>query len=174
MDWKSIGSTVGAAAPLLGGLLGGPAGAAVGTIVSGLLGCNNSPEAVSAALAADPQALLTLKKYEMDHATELRQIDLDETKAYLGDRSSARTREVEVVKATGKSDLNLYILAWIIVLGFFILCGTLIFVAIPESSNSVVFMLFGILGSGFTGVIGYFFGSSKSSSDKTEMMNQRF
>ncbi|QIQ67110.1 hypothetical protein sortsol_52 [Pseudomonas phage sortsol] len=30
MDWKDIGSKIGAAAPALGSLLGGPAGAAVG------------------------------------------------------------------------------------------------------------------------------------------------
>ena len=39
---------------------------------------------------------------------------------------------------------------------------------LPQGSNDVVFMLFGALASGFGVVLQYFFGSSKSSSDKTK------
>ncbi len=95
---------------------------------------------------------------------------LKELEAYYADIQGARSREVEIVKATGKKDTNLYVLAWIMVSGFFALLATIMFVPIPPDQNGVVFMLFGSLSSAFGAVIGYFFGSSKSSSDKSEQL----
>ena len=71
---------------------------------------------------------------------------------------------------TGAKEWNLYILAWIVVAGFFALCGILMKYKLPEGSNDVVFMLFGALSTGFGTVLTYFFGSSKSSGDKTKLM----
>jgi hypothetical protein len=70
-------------------------------------------------------------------------------------------------------ELNLYVLAWTIIIGFFTLCGILMWKPLPQGSNEVVFMLFGALSAGFGSVVGYFFGSSKSSSDKTKMLSQK-
>jgi len=64
----------------------------------------------------------------------------------------------------------MYILASIIVVGFFVLTGILMFVELPEGTNSVVNLLFGGLVAGFATVLNYFFGSSKSSADKTAML----
>jgi hypothetical protein len=36
--------------------------------------------------------------------------------------------------------------------------------------NGVVFMLFGSLASGFTGIIGYFFGSSRGTEQTTQLL----
>lgn len=172
MEWKEIASTViGGGAPIIGGLLGGPVGAKIGGVVASLLGCEEKPEAVQSLLATNPDAFVSLKKFELDHAKELRVLQLEEVKVYLQDVQNARLREMEIVKATGKPDINLYIIAWVLIIGFFTLCGMLIYVAIPEKSNAVVFMLFGTLSAGFSSVIGYFFGSSKSSSDKTALLS---
>jgi lipopolysaccharide export LptBFGC system permease protein LptF len=71
---------------------------------------------------------------------------------------------------TGKKDLNLYILAWTVVGGFFALCAILMEVSLPEGSSQIVYLLFGGLVTGFTQVLGYFFGSYKSSNDKTKLL----
>jgi uncharacterized membrane-anchored protein YitT (DUF2179 family) len=77
------------------------------------------------------------------------------------------------VKATGKRDYNLYILAWTVVVGFFGLCAALLFKAIPDGQNDIVYVLFGGLVTGFSTVLAYFFGSSKGSADKTKFLAGR-
>jgi len=78
-----------------------------------------------------------------------------------------------VVQATGNKDVNLYVLAWVVVGGFFVLTGMLML--IPElegrTNNAMVNILFGGLVSGFATVLGYFFGSSKGSTDKTQLLS---
>jgi dolichol kinase len=68
--------------------------------------------------------------------------------------------------------VNLYILAWVVVGGFFLLTGLMML--IPEldgrSNNAMVNIMFGGLVSGFATVLGYFFGSSKGSTDKTQLL----
>lgn len=71
-----------------------------------------------------------------------------------------------------KKNYTLYILAYLVTIAFFIVCTVLLFVDLKPSSEKVVFMLLGTLGSGFTTVLAYFFGSSKSSADKTAIIAQ--
>ena len=70
-----------------------------------------------------------------------------------------------------KKNVMLYSLAIVVVVGFFVLTGTLLWVPLPDGSPEAIFMLFGALATGFGTVLQYFFGSSKSSADKTELMN---
>ena len=65
-----------------------------------------------------------------------------------------------------KKNFNMYLLTYIIVLGFIAITGMLFFKPIPEGASDAVYMIFGAWISGFTGIVSYFFGSSKSSSDK--------
>ena len=55
---------------------------------------------------------------------------------------------------------------------FFALVGLLIFKELPKDLNGVIFMLFGALASGFTGIIGYFFGSSAGHAEATRLLAQ--
>jgi hypothetical protein len=176
MEWASVVSVISSAAPILGSLFG-PAGTAVGALAgTGIklaaraLGVEPTQSAVAEAIATDPQAALKLAQYEMDNKLELQKLEVKMFELELADRASARNRQVEHEKATGKSDTNLYVLAWVIVLGFFVLIGVLLFVPLPSDSSGVVFMLFGALSAGFGAVIQYFFGSSKSSESKTDMI----
>ena len=177
-EWKDIASVVGDVAPILGTALGGPAGGAVGGIIANLLGVDNEPSAVVNAIKADPNIAVKLKEIELEaqrlHYEAIdkeRQASIDELKAYIGDIQDARSRQVEHEKATGKTDVNFYVLAWVIVLGFFSLIGILMFVPIPPKQTEVMFMLFGTLSAGFGAVIQYFFGSSKGSSEKTMQLS---
>lgn len=170
MKWSDIKSIVGKAAPIVGTLLGGPAGAAVGGLVSTALGVENKPEAVEAELRNNPDALLKLKQYENIHQEKLQEMQLDETKAYLADIQDARNRQAKHEEATGQSDINLYILAWSTVIGFFGLIGTLMFIPMPDGSDKLIYLLLGALTANTNSVYQYFFGTSKGSSDKMKFI----
>jgi len=73
-----------------------------------------------------------------------------------------------------KKDLNAYILAWLIILGFFVLTTYLLHLVhtggqIKDTTGSV-FMLLGTVSTAFGIVVQYFFGSTKGSADKTAAM----
>jgi len=176
MKWSDITpileKAAGVALPLVGTALGGPAGGTVGGLLASLFGCENKPDALAAAIQTDPQAALKMKQFELDHELDLQKLILQGEQMRLADVASARQREVDVTKATGKRDVNLYLLAWIMVMGFFCLVALLVFKEIPKDSNGVVYLLFGTLATSFGCVIQYFFGSSKSSSDKTALLAQ--
>ena len=68
-------------------------------------------------------------------------------------------------------EINISIIAYLVIGGFFTLLGIMIFTPLPEGSSDAIFLLFGALASGFGAVVNYFFGSSKSSNDKTKLMS---
>ena len=131
------------------------------------LGSSAKPEEVLTAISADPEIRLKAMISENDHKAEMGRQELEAMKAQLADVQSARSRQVESERVTGRRDMNLYVLAWTIIGGFFLLMAILLFVKIPEDSTGVIFMLFGSLSAAFGGVVSYFFGSSKGSADKS-------
>lgn len=183
MDWKGLAARISTAAPLLGTLVGGPVGGAVGTaekMIAGALGVRETPEAIEAELLANPDAYLKLKELELNNKVELQRLvleherlALEHERVRLADVADARGRQIAHEKATGRKDVNLYILAWTVVLGFFSLMALLCFHPVPVDSDGVIFMLFGALATGFGQVLQYFFGSSKSSVDKTYLMAEQ-
>ena len=176
MDWKSVGQAVKKYAPMVGTVIGGPLGAAAGGVVSmvaSALGVEETPEAVMREIETNPNAAIILREIESKEKVRLQELVVELDKAHLADVQSARARQIAITKATGKIDINLYVLAWTIIIGFFALCGILMYITLPEGSSQVVFMLFGGLVAGFTQVISYFFGSSKSSKDKTDLLSPK-
>lgn len=175
-EWKDVGNAVSSAAPVVGSILGGvfaggpgsnlggAAGNAISKLLSSLgLADNSTPDQVMTAIGSDPNIALKLKMAEMDYK-------IAEQKMYIEDVQNARSMMVETTKATGKRDTNLYILSWVIVCGFFGLVALLFFVPMPKDSNGVIVLLFGSLAAAFGAVVGYFFGSSKGSADKTALL----
>jgi len=170
--WNNIKGIVGKVAPVLGNAIVPGIGGVAGSLISNVLGCNNTPESIeSSLLTAQPEQLNKLRKLENEHKEKLIELGIENDKLFIKDKQNARQREIDIVKATGKKDYNLYILAWSVIIGFFILCGILMKYPLPQGSNEVVFMLFGALSTGFGTVLSYFFGSSKSSSDKTNIIS---
>jgi len=147
-------------------------GGLAATIIGGILGVdpNNPDKMVTALKNAKPEIWAKLKEAEMTHEVALVNIASEIEVARLQDVQNARNREIEITKVTGNKNTNLYVLAWTVIIGFFLLCGILMFVVLPTGSNEVVFMLFGSLATGFGTVLQYFFGSSKSSTDKTQLL----
>ena len=168
MNLGRLADAVKSVAPLLSGALGlaGPAGAVAGRLVAAALGTPEGDEdAALAAVASNPEAVLALKRLEADHTVELERLAIEAARVEVEDRQGARAREQAVVAATGKQDRNLVGLAWTMVLGFLGLTGALTFFP-PADTSQIVLILYGNLGSAFTGVIGYYFGSSAGSKAK--------
>ena len=170
--WKSIKGLVTKVAPILGNAILPGVGGIAGSIVAEVLGADpEDPAEIEMKLAnATPEQIKELKQAAMQHKERLTELAIEQEKTYLADRQDARQRELELTKTTGKRDTNLYILAWTVVVSFFLTVGILIFADIPEGQNEILYMLLGVLGTGFITVIQYFFGSSKSSTDKTQLL----
>jgi len=65
-----------------------------------------------------------------------------------------------------------YTLAGVIVIGFFALLVILILIVVPEPNKDLLNITVGTLLSSFSMIVGYFFGSSKSSDDKNEIIQK--
>ena len=152
-------------APTIASCLGGPlAGLAV--------------EAVSKAIGVDPSAVqdtinsgnLTADQISSIQSAEIalkakdQEMNLDFEQLAVQDRKSARD-----MQTTTKSFIP-PLLALIITLGFFgILVGMM---TGKVTSSDALMLLLGSLGTAWTGVISFYFGSSASSQNKDQLLHQ--
>ena len=195
MDWKALGGKVADVAPMLGTLFGGPLGGVAGGLVKMLAGEvglkpeEATPDNFMKVLEADPTAILKFKEFELNNKVELQKIllekdrlDMQKEQNRLADIQDARGREKAIVQATGKKDMNLYILAYAYTGGFFLTIIVMLVLMLAgkfptDVPQFVVFLLgnlFGTLSAGVGAVMQYFFGSSKGSADKTATMVTQF
>jgi hypothetical protein len=159
MDWlKTIAPTIATA-------LGGPlAGLAI--------------EAVSKAIGIDPKdvqstisegklsadQIMLLKQAEIDMAARAQEMGLDFAKLNVEDRKSAREMQAE-----SRSYIPA-ILAVSVTIGFFgILIGMM--TETFKASDALMLML-GSLGTAWTGIIAFYFGSSAGSQAKDDLLHQ--
>lgn len=104
MDWKDIVPKVGAFAPILGTLLGGPAGGAIGGMVASALGVDAHPDAVSQAIATNPEAAVKLRQIEADQQTKLQELLVTAENNRLVAESAAVGAVNTTMQAEAKSD----------------------------------------------------------------------
>ena len=159
MDWlKTL-------APTIASCLGGPlAGMAV--------------EAVSKSLGIDPNAvqdtinngkltadqIASIQSAEIALKAKAQEMSLDFEQLAVQDRKSARD-----MQTTTKSFIP-PLLALIITIGFFgILVGMM---TGKVTSSDALMLLLGSLGTAWTGVISFYFGSSASSQNKDQLLHQ--
>jgi hypothetical protein len=68
------------------------------------------------------------------------------------------------------SEIFMYALGALIVIGFFTVLVGLLQFEIPARNESALYLALGTLFSAFAGVVGYFYGSSAGSKRKTDLM----
>jgi len=170
-----IGKLVGTVAPWIGTALGGPLGGMAVSAVADALGLSDKTEAAikSSISGATPEQMLALKKADQDFALQMQELGFknvsDLEKIAADDRNSARNREIQ----TG-DHFTPRLLAIVVTIGFFAVLGYLIKYGLPggEGRDALLIML-GSLGTAWTGIVAYYFGSSAGSKDKTAQLVAR-
>jgi hypothetical protein len=169
MDIKAILATV---APWIATALTGPLGGMAVTAAADALGLTDKTEAsVKLALSgATAEDMLKLKQADQGFATQMQALDFQniESMAKLenADRDSARNREIQVKDRTPK------ILAYLVTLGFFGMLIFMLFKIIPTENRDILNIMLGALGSTFTAIVSYYFGSTRGSEAKSAMLAQ--
>jgi hypothetical protein len=177
MDWKDMGNVVAKLAPSIAAVLGGPlAGGAVAAL-EGVFGIktdgtteDKQTALVAAISGATPEQLLAIKKADQDYAVQMQTLGFKNVEALaaltMSDRDSARKREMDVKDNTPK------ILAYAITVGFFSILVFMLFATVPAGSRDILNVMLGTFGTGWAGVISYYFGSSVGSAEKTKLLSQ--
>jgi len=158
MNWQELSKQVADYAPLLGGVLGGPSGAAVGTMLASKFGTKETPNDIAAAIQADPNAALKLKEVESNNETKLQEL-------YLKDKQNARlSHKDSVMPAALSIALTLFVV---------LVVYLLFFAPVPDASKDVLFMLLGVVVKEWSNAMQYWYGTTRSSSDKTKLIAAR-
>ena len=165
MSWKDIVKTV---APVIGTALGGPmAGGAVKMLAGSLLGDENAPEEAvqQFILDANPDALLKLKTLDKEYDIKMQKLGVDVFKLEVEDRKSAREAHKD-----SKFPAMLCIALTAMVTLMFVLLSLH---EVPEKNSSILYMMIGQVVTAWGGAIAYWFGTTKSSSDKNKILKTR-
>ena len=132
----------------------------LGSLINGNMGVE---EVIASIKGSDAPAEDKIKAQELV---------LEAYEAEVADRASARQREMQAV-ASGSSDILFKTVGWGITLSFVaVVFGAIGLWEIPKESQRLFDMGFGAVVAAFTQVIGYYFGSSAGSKQKTNIMNK--
>jgi len=100
---------------------------------------------------------------------------LAELEAMTKEMDSARKREIEIATSSAAPMLN-KIVTPVLALGTvgltFILFGVIIFVDVDAESKDILIYVLGALTSAVTMVLGYYFGSSAGSKEKSQQLDE--
>ena len=152
-------------APSIATALGGPLAGLAVTAISKALGIDEKDVQTtieSGKLTADQ--LASLKQAELELQKQAQSLGLDFEKLATEDRKSARD-----LQASTKSIVP-PILALVVTVGFFGILFALM-MDYAKKSDELMIML-GSLGTAWTGIIGFYFGSSAHSEKQSEMLHQ--
>ena len=150
-------------APAVATAVAGPLGGLAVTAIADKFGVADDVQAVAKAIAGDPEA-----------ASKLAELDLRQFQAESEDRESARKREADVAAAGGNplAQLVVPILALGTVSLTFVFIGILLFKVIDTAQQQLVIFALGYATAAAQQVLSYYFGSSKSSQDKTSALQK--
>ena len=161
MDWlKQIAPTIATA-------LGGPLAGMAVSAISKAIGVE--PDQVqdmisNNKLTADQIAQVKLAEIELQKQAQ--ELGLNFEKLEVEDRKSARD-----MQATTRSMMP-PLLAGAVTVGFFSIMVMMFFNKI-DSANPAILMMLGSLGTAWTGIIAYYFGSSAGSQAKTDLLSKK-
>ena len=150
-------------APTLATVVAGPLGGAAVSAIANKFGVADSVEAVAKAIAGDPEAAQKLADMELEYA----RID-------AADRNSARhMQEVALQQEDKFAKHFIYWFAWFWSVGSMLYFFAITFGTVPASGKDFGNIILGfLLGTAVATIISFFYGSSKSSKDKTDTMSK--
>jgi hypothetical protein len=163
-NWKKL---IGTVAPSLGLALGGPLGGVAAKAIVDVLGlpAEANEEAISEAVRkATPAELLALKQADLNFAKDMKALDIDLERILMEDRDSARKREIATGDHTNRN------IAYAYTTGYFALLLGILYFGIRPEIESLINVLVGILSAAQASIMGYYFGSSKGSTEKTLLL----
>ena len=170
-DWKG---TIGSVAPFLAGVLGTPAAGMAVAAICKATGMEPSTESVqklaeqAAANSLTGDQLLALRKAQSDLQLSMTKAGMDYDTAkdeiVFKDRDSARNREIQVRDHTPAIGF------YAITAGFFGLLSLMLFHVIPDANKAVLDVMVGSLGTAWVSCVGYFYGTTRSSGIKDQML----
>ena len=152
-------------APTLATAIAGPFGTMAYGVVAKVL--NISPEDAqktieAGKLTADQIASVQLAEIEIKARAQ--ELGLDFAKVAVDDRKSARDMQI------GTKSLIPAVLATVVTVGFFgILVGMMTKTFVPSDA---LYLMLGSLGTAWTGIISFYFGSSAGSQAKDELLRK--
>lgn len=166
-NWKAL---VGSVAPTIATAFGGPlAGAAVAAVSKAVLGHEKGSEAeIEQVLStASPEVLASIKKADQEFTVKMEELGVKVKELEFKDLDSARNREIQTNDKTPSR------LAFGVTVGFFGILGYLMMYGVPpERGGEALLIMLGSLGTAWTGIIAYYFGSSSGSKIKNEMISK--
>jgi hypothetical protein len=161
MDWlKQIAPTIATA-------MGGPLAGMAVSAISKAIGVD--PEKVgdlisSNKLTADQIAQVKIAEIELQKQAQ--ELGLNFEKLEVEDRKSARDMQ-SITKSIMPP-----LLAGAVTIGFFSIMVMMFFNKLDDS-NPAILMMLGSLGTAWTGIIAYYFGSSAGSQAKTDLLSKK-
>jgi hypothetical protein len=145
-----LGGLLKGAAPALATAVAGPLGGVAIKAIAGKLGIEDSVEAVTQHLQANP----------MD-ASKLADIDVKKLEMEYKDRQDARNREIQLATNDKVPFIN-KIVTPVLAL------GVLICVEVTSEAKDILIYILGVLSAAVTQILSYYFGSSQGSKDKSD------
>jgi membrane protein required for beta-lactamase induction len=150
-------------APAVAAAVGGPLGGLAVTAIADKFGVADSVDAVAKAIAGDPQA-----------AQKLAELDLRQFELENEDRDSARHMQETALNQDDKFAKHfIYWFAWFWSVGSMAYFFAITFGQVPASGKDFGNIILGfLLGTAVATIISFFYGSSKSSKDKTDTLSK--
>lgn len=148
-------------APALATAVAGPLGGAAISAIASKLGVSEDVNAIAQAIAGDPAAAQKLQELELEYA-----------KLEQEDRKDARAMQVAALQQDdlfSKHFIYYYAWFWSVASMLYFACVT--FIPLPEGGQHFADIILGfLLGTAVATIISFFYGSSKSSKDKTDAL----
>ncbi len=161
MEWlKQIAPTVATA-------LGGPLAGLAVSAISKAIGVD--PDKVEDMIAGNKltsEHISQIKLAEIELQKQAQELGLNFEKLAVDDRKSAR--EMQAATRSWVPPL----LAAAVTIGFFAILGGMMFGQMSVADNTALTMMLGSLGTAWTGIIAYYFGSSAGSQAKTDLLSK--
>ena len=169
MDLSKIGGLLGQIAPTIATAIGGPVAGMAVKALAGALGLSqdsSTDDVQTALLTATPEQLAAVKKVDADFKVQMKELDIDLERIAAGDRDSARNMQMQT------NDWIPRAMAILVTFGFFGILTWLLTKGVPPTGSETLIYMLGALGTAWTGIVQFYFGSSAGSKAKTDAMVQ--